>query len=142
MMSAESQERLRTSDLVSAAQGGQSGNEPTPATHPNVRRLEHPRGAEPDGADQRAGALLPGPEAGELRQRWDLIQTGFVDEPRHAVEDADSLVAQAMKRIAEVFAEERTDLERQWSAGQDISTEDLRLALKRYRSFFDRLLSV
>jgi hypothetical protein len=141
-MSAESHERLRTADLASAAHDGPSGNEPAPAMAPNVRRLEHPQGPNPGGADQRAVALLPKPEAGELRQRWDVIQTGFVDEPRHAVEEADSLVAQAMKRIAEVFAEERTGLERQWNEGQDISTEDLRLALKRYRSFFDRLLSV
>ena len=87
------------------------------------------------------GALLPGEEGRELRQRWDTIQTGFVDEPRRAVQDADGLVAQTMKRVAEVFAQERTTLEQQWTKGDDVSTEDLRVALKRYRSFFDRLLA-
>jgi hypothetical protein len=66
----------------------------------------------------------------------------FVDEPRRAVEEADSLVAQVIKRLSEVFADERTNLERQWDRGDQISTEDLRIALRKYRSFFDRLLSL
>jgi hypothetical protein len=65
-----------------------------------------------------------------------------VDEPRQAVQQADELVAAAMKRLAEVFASEREKLEREWDKNDDVSTEDLRLALRRYRSFFDRLLSV
>ena len=65
-----------------------------------------------------------------------------MDEPRDAVEQADGLVAEMMKRLAQVFADERGKLEEQWSRGDDISTEDLRQALRRYRSFFDRLLSV
>jgi hypothetical protein len=65
-----------------------------------------------------------------------------VDEPRRAVEQADNLVAGTMKRLAEVFAEERGKLEGQWDKGENVSTEDLRLALRRYRSFFSRLLSV
>ena len=80
--------------------------------------------------------------AGELRARWLDVQTGFVDEPRTAVEQADTLVAEVMKRLAEGFASERTMLEQQWSRGDDVSTEDLRVALRRYRSFFDRLLSL
>ena len=70
------------------------------------------------------------------------MQTGFVDEPRKAVEEADSLVAQVIKRLSEVFADERTNLEHQWDRGDQISTEDLRIALRKYRSFFDRLLSL
>jgi hypothetical protein len=77
-----------------------------------------------------------------LRSRWEAIQTGFVDEPRVAVEQADALVSQIMTRLTQVFADERTSLERQWSRGDNVSTEDLRLALKRYRSFLERLLSV
>jgi hypothetical protein len=65
-----------------------------------------------------------------------------VDEPRRAVEQADSLVAEAMKRLAEIFAEERATLEGQWGRDETVSTENLRLALRRYRSFFGRLLSV
>lgn len=86
--------------------------------------------------------LFTSAEAKELRSRWDAIQVGFVDEPRRAVERADNLVAGAMKRLAEIFSEERERLEKQWDRGEDISTEDLRLALQRYRSFFGRLLAV
>jgi hypothetical protein len=86
--------------------------------------------------------LFPSNELEDLRTRWKDIQTGFVDEPRKAVEQADGLVASAMKRLAEVFAQERSGLEQQWDRGDNVSTEDLRVALQRYRSFFDRLLSV
>jgi hypothetical protein len=81
-------------------------------------------------------------ETKSFRSRWDTVQGGFVDEPRQAVEQANVLVAEAMKRLAEIFAAERTRLDGQWDRGDDVSTEDLRLALQRYRSFFGRLLSV
>ena len=81
-------------------------------------------------------------EAAELRRSWDRIQAGFVDEPRRAVEDADHLVAGTMKRLAETFANERAGLESQWDRGDDVSTEDLRVALQRYRAFFGRLLAI
>jgi hypothetical protein len=77
-----------------------------------------------------------------FRSRWQEIQAGFVDEPRQAVERADSLVAEVMKQLAEGFAEERSKLEAQWDRGEATDTEDLRQALRRYRSFFDRLLSM
>jgi hypothetical protein len=89
-----------------------------------------------------ATPLFPTDEASGFRSRWTEVQTGFVDEPRSAVEQADGLVADMMKRLAQVFADERAKLEEQWSRGDDISTEDLRVALQRYRSFFDRLLAV
>jgi len=92
--------------------------------------------------DEQAAPLLSPEEAKDFRARWDAIQVGFVDEPRRAVEQADSLVAGAMKRLAEMFADERAKLEGQWDRGDNVSTEDLRLALRRYRSFFGRLLSV
>jgi hypothetical protein len=81
-------------------------------------------------------------EAQDLRTKWEKIQIAFVDEPRKAVHDADELVASVTKRLAEIFAEERSQMERDWDRGEDISTEDLRVALRRYRSFFDRLLAV
>ena len=65
-----------------------------------------------------------------------------MDEPRRSVEQADALVAEVIKRLAETFAEERSKLEGQWGRGDDVSTEDLRVSLRRYRSFFDRLLNV
>lgn len=91
--------------------------------------------------DERS-ALFPAEEAKDFRAKWDAVQVGFVDEPRQAVERADSLVAGAMKRLAEMFAAEREQLEKQWDRGDSVSTEDLRLALRRYRAFFGRLLSM
>jgi hypothetical protein len=76
-----------------------------------------------------------------FQRKWEEVQVRFVDEPRGAVEDADALVATVMQRLAESFAQERERLEAQWGRGEDISTEDLRVALQRYRSFFQRLLS-
>ena len=131
-------EKLSTADMVSAGQ--QRPPDPPdagPEMPPNVRPMSRP-GARAE----RPMTLLDTPESADLRQRWEAIQSGFVDEPRRAVEDADSLVAQTMKRVAEVFSNERSQLERQWSQGQDVSTEDLRVALTRYRAFFDRLLAV
>jgi len=92
--------------------------------------------------DQETAPLFSSSEANDLRARWDAIQVGFVDEPRQAVEQADKLVAGTMKRLAEIFADERTRLEAQWDQGENVSTEDLRLGLRRYRSFFSRLLSL
>jgi hypothetical protein len=81
------------------------------------------------------------PDSDDFQTRWEAIQVRFVDEPRGAVEDADALVANVMQRLAEGFAQERERLEGQWGRGEDISTEDLRVALQRYRSFFQRLLA-
>ncbi len=92
--------------------------------------------------DERATPLFTEQEAKDFFARWDSLQVGFIDEPRRAVEQADSLVAGAMKRLAEIFAEERARLEGQWDRGDNVSTEDLRVAMRRYRSFFRRLLAV
>jgi hypothetical protein len=95
---------------------------------------------EPD-ADRERSPLLPQDEAAGFQTRWKALQTSFVDEPRRAVEEGDTLVAELMQKLANSFAEERQSLETQWDRGDDVSTEDLRIALQRYRSFFDRLLS-
>lgn len=95
--------------------------------------IEHPA----DHAD-----LFSKEELAGYRTQWESIQTGFVDQPRAAVEQADALVSQVMTRLTEVFARERSTLEGQWTKGDNVSTEDLRLALTRYRSFFHRLLSM
>lgn len=92
------------------------------------------------GSDQ-PGQLFPSNELNDLRARWDKAQIGFVDEPRTAVKQADELVATVVKRISEQFAAERSEMEHQWDRGDNVSTEDLRQALRRYRSFFDRLLA-
>jgi hypothetical protein len=93
-------------------------------------------------ADEEVSALFADDACQALWKRWDDIQAGFVDEPRRAVQDADSLVAETMQQLANTFARERNDLEQQWGRGDNVSTEDLRIAFRRYRSFFKRLLSV
>jgi ElaB/YqjD/DUF883 family membrane-anchored ribosome-binding protein len=94
--------------------------------------------AAPDTATE---PLLAADEAESLRDRWERTQHKFVDEPRQAVEDADRLVAELMQHLAQLFAREREGLEQQWGHGGEASTEDLRVALQRYRIFFQRLLS-
>ena len=92
--------------------------------------------------EDAAGHLLSPEFAQDLRGRWDRIQTGFVDEPRAAVQQADELVNSAVQKLTEGFAEARAGLERQWDRGTEVSTEDLRIALQKYRAFFQRLLEV
>jgi len=122
------------------------------AARPEVRAVAAPSfgvgGSSSAGAatalalDKQVVPLFSAEEAKDFRGRWDAIQVSFVDEPRQVVEQADGLVAVAMKRLAEMFAAERARLEGQWDRGDNVSTEDLRLALQRYRSFFGRILSV
>jgi hypothetical protein len=85
--------------------------------------------------------LLEGEQMQSVVSRWNEIQANFVDEPRSAVQDADALVADLMQRLARMFAAERNQLESRWASGEEVSTEDLRQGLQRYRSFFERLLA-
>jgi hypothetical protein len=130
------EEELPTSALAS---------DDIPAKQPEGPKLV--KGQEPKTPDREAAVSEPMPlfsemEMGDFRSQWSKVQTGFVDEPRRTVEDADKLVAAVMQRLAEGFASERLGLEKQWDSGDNVSTEDLRLALQRYRSFFDRLLKL
>jgi hypothetical protein len=86
--------------------------------------------------------LLPKRQAEEMRSRWTTLQASFVDEPRRAVEEADMLVSDAIKMMTEGFSDQRSQLEKQWSRGEEANTETLRVALQQYRSFFSRLLSM
>ena len=106
-------ERLTTAELAG-----------TPVERQAEDRVEQP---------QRHMQLFSESDAGGFRNRWTDVQASFVDEPRHAVEQADTLVAEVMQRLAQGFAEERQSLERQWDGGEDTNTEELRLALQRYR---------
>jgi hypothetical protein len=115
---------------------------PAPPPEPSNPAQPHAPGSAAPGSGDNDAPLFAPDAAGQLRSRWDDIQAGFVDEPRHAVEQADGLVAEAMKRLAETFASQRDALEGQWDRGDQVSTEDLRQVLRRYRSFFHRLLSV
>jgi len=103
---------------------------------------ERPAPPRPQAQDDNMGPLLPQNTVQEFQTEWDGIQTGFVDDPRTAVKHADELVARAIKNLAENFASSRNRLEEQWNRGDDVSTEDLRLALKQYRTFFHRLLAI
>jgi hypothetical protein len=115
--------------------------EPEPESPTPAEAAEEPaRPAQTN--DESSTPLFAAGPAESFRSRWLDIQTSFVDEPGRAVEQADSLVAEVMQQLAKTFADERSKLEPQLVQGEDISTEDLRMALRRYRSFFDRLLSI
>jgi hypothetical protein len=90
--------------------------------------------------DERAPLLAPD-ETERFRRRWEDLQTGFVDRPKEMVEEADDLVGELMQQLTTGFNDERSSLEAQWEKGEEVSTEELRVALTRYRSFFNRLLS-
>jgi hypothetical protein len=141
----DDEQEITTADLAQgkAPASETRGPQVMPRGHVEEQRAS---GAVADSARESRAAgstpLFPSSELETLRTRWKEVQTAFVDEPRRAVEQADGLVASAMKRLAEVFADERSQLEKQWDRGDSVSTEDLRVALQRYRSFFDRLLSV
>jgi len=92
----------------------------------------------PDAMQQLFGL---GEDANVFRSRWQSIQTGFVDDPSEAVSSADALVSEITNRIAQRLSEQRGQLEHEWKQSDEPTTEDLRLALQRYRSFFDRLLA-
>lgn len=113
------EEHLTTADLADVARGGHGGGN-APTNQP----------------------LFPETVASDFRSKWDRIQAGFVDEPRTAVQQADELVAQAIKKLAESFANERNRLESQWDRGDQVNTEELRVSLQTYRSFFQRLLAI
>jgi hypothetical protein len=103
--------------------------------------------ARQDSSGKQVGQDQPGPlfskdESARLQTDWDKVQRGFVDAPRDAVREADQLVAATVKRVAESFAAQRSTLEHQWERGGEVSTDDLRVALQRYRAFFRRLLAV
>lgn len=87
-------------------------------------------------------ALFATEQADDYKVEWRALQGEFVDDPREAVRRADELVAEVMQNLAATFAEHKRSLEQQWQEGERVETEELRLALQRYRSFFDRLLSL
>jgi hypothetical protein len=109
---------------------------------PNLVKGYEPRPLDRAAEISESVALFAEPEMVDFRSQWSKLQAGFVDEPRRTVEEADKLVAAVMLRLAEGFANERSGLEKQWDRGDNVSTEDLRIALQRYRSFFDRLLKL
>lgn len=145
----ESRRPLRTSDLANAGAPPNAGDDeirneaegqrPSPAERPaaaGAERTQRPSESE------RLEALFPPDIADGYRTRWGEVQSGFVDDPRRAVAQGDELVAEVMKSLAESFANERKRLEDELSHTGEASTETLRVGLRRYRSFFERLLSL
>ncbi|MFD4530788.1 hypothetical protein ACFWNL_22225 [Kitasatospora sp. NPDC058397] len=94
-----------------------------------------------EGSESAENEPLLGGQQEEFRSRWQKIQGEFVDDPRNAVSAADNLVAEAMQALATTFSAHKQDLEGQWHRGDEVPTEELRVALQRYRSFFNRLLN-
>jgi hypothetical protein len=97
---------------------------------------------EPSSEPSTERSLLADNELSGLRSRWDDVQAAFVDNPKECVQKADTLVAEVVEQLTTGFSDARSRLEAQWARGEKASTEDLRVALKRYRDFFQRLLSV
>jgi hypothetical protein len=150
-MNAETSERnLSTADLVAATEepAARRSAAPEPRTQEQQRqqRQEQRQGQRPDSApkneDEQLAPLFLPESAQAFRAQWDAVQIGFVDDPKQAVQQADELVAQVMKSLAETFANERAQLEGQVQQADQVSTENLRVALRHYRSFFQRLLSL
>ena len=97
-------------------------------------------GQQSAGRDDGQAPLFAAEEGDRLRGEWESVQAAFVDDPRAAVQRADALVSEVVQNLTESFTTAQSRLEQQWSQGEDVSTEDLRQALHRYRSFFERLL--
>jgi len=111
----------------------------------NERHIEEQIPENKTQTDTRNDELVPLFEedaARKFRSRWLAIQSKFVDDPGDSVKQADDLVADVIKNVTMNFANRRVSLEKQWNGGDNTSTEDLRIALKQYRSFFDRLLTL
>jgi hypothetical protein len=92
--------------------------------------------------DTKLAPLFTQEAAFDFRSRWDLVQRSFVDDPREAVHAADELVAQVTENLAQTFANQRSELEKGLDQAEAPTTENLRIALRQYRSFFERLLSI
>jgi hypothetical protein len=134
---------LKTDQPAMEIADGETHSDRPTSTKEVARDLEKGKGTTGKPADiDKPTPLFPENESTNFRNRWTEIQAAFVDEPRRAVEQADALVAEVIKRLASSFADERSKLEGQWGRGDNVSTEDLRVSLQRYRAFFDRLLSV
>lgn len=123
------------------AQAGTRTTEAAPEAGSRARKSVATPSAD-ETAEEAMGALFLQGDLQQLRTRWDRVQASFVDDPRRAVQEADTLVASVVKRIAEQFAEQRTKLEGEASRGDDATTEELRRSLRQYRAFFERLLSM
>jgi hypothetical protein len=125
-------EEPRDTDPVPPATGP-AGLDTTPDTTP---------GTAPDKAEDTGAVLFGGDEVERFRDRWRELQADFVDDPMQAVQGADQLIDEVMRTLTDIFAQHKQELESEWQGGGTAGeTEELRVALRRYRSFFDQLLN-
>lgn len=146
-MSREDERTLSTADFAAASEAPQARSERDrmeAGRDDRMTQVETSRAAPASRAAQPEplAELFPEDAAAAFRSRWDAVQIGFVDDPKQAVKQADELVAQVMKSLAESFSRQRSAIEGDVGGGNEASTENLRVALQRYRSFFQRLLSL
>ncbi len=135
-----SDRNITTADIATAEEAKESEKK-SPDKRPEKSKAQQEGSASGHDNDQLA-PLFPPDRVADLRKQWQVLQVGFVDEPRQTVSKADQLVAEVMRELAQSFADQRTNLEHQWDKGDRISTEELRVTLRRYRSFFERLLAI
>jgi hypothetical protein len=128
---------LTTADLAASANRPPASSSDRPVMEVNTAGVVQTRREE-----TRLAALFTEDAAADFRSRWDIVQRGFVDDPQEAVRAGDELVAQVIKSLAETFSNQRAALEGDLNQTDRSSTENLRLALRRYRSFFERLLTI
>jgi hypothetical protein len=133
-------ESLRNESLRNESARNEENKNMEPLT--TAALMDRPAADGPVSTEAAPMVLFPSEESDSFRKSWHAIQGSFVDTPREAVQRADELVASVIQHLTQSFANERSKLEGDWSKGNEVSTEDLRQALRRYRSFFDRLLSV
>jgi hypothetical protein len=136
---------LTTADFASAADRSETRDMDRPVQEERrtaQRRATEEQQPRMSEGDEQLAPLFASDVASEFRSRWDAVQIGFVDDPKQAVRQADELVAQVMKSLAESFSSERARFESQLEQKDSASTENMRVALRRYRSFFQRLLSL
>lgn len=88
----------------------------------------------------RSTQLIDSESLSALRSEWDAIQVLFVDDPRNAVVRADELLVRAFTVISNAIARDRSEIHERWS--HDATTEDLRIAMQRYRWHLRSLLGV
>ncbi len=134
----DERDRQKTMDVVDTsdqpAEGGRMVKETV---------AEHEARMDPGNTNQdELVPLFENDAAEKFRTRWLAIQSRFVDDPKASVQEADNLVTDVIQGITSSFANRRGSLEKNWNGGGEASTEDLRQALKQYRSFFERLLSL
>jgi hypothetical protein len=133
---------LRTSDFAAVGAPRTERDELPDDTHDPMPSQASPGPAPQARGVEQLDALFDTEAAARYRARWTEVQSSFVDDPRRAVADGDELVAQVMQSLAESFAHERQRLESELSHTEEASTEALRVGLRRYRSFFERLLAL